>query len=528
MPFLLSSTMEMNLGSNILSWIIFTPLIGALLVALLPRNQKPSIKAAAFLISLITFALTVVLFLGFDSGATGFQFQERYAWLPDLGVFYHIGIDGISLWLVMLTALVSVLAVGFSFTVQERAKEFMIFTLLLETAILGVFCALDLILFYVFFELTLVPMYFMIVIWGGEKRAGAAIKFFLYTFLGSIFMLVSMIWLFFIQLRATNVASFSLIDMQSFVAQGGVPGNVQAWLFLAFALAFAIKLPLVPFHTWMPDAQGEAPIAANVIFLKIGAYAFLRFAIPLFPDAARAEASVLMTLAVAGIVYAAIVAAVQTDMKRLVIYASISHAGFAILGLFALNQIGLTGSVVQQINHGVSTAALFLLLGMLYNRRKSFNINDYGGLKKQMPVFSALFLIVMLSAIGLPGTNGFIGEFLCLLGAYQTNAAGLFGTNIWYTVIAATGMILAAVYMLWMFQRVFYGPVREENRNLKDLNPWEIALLLPLIILIFWIGLRPSTITSDFGTASLPQISGFTTSDPGKSRPPDHTLLTSD
>lgn len=487
--------------TNILSWIIFMPMIGAALIALVPRNQLLTQRAVAMIAALVTFALTIVLYMAFDGQTTGYQFVENTPWIRDFGIAYFLGIDGISLWMVMLTALVSLLAVGFSFTVQVRVKEFMIFTLLLETAILGVFCALDLVLFYIFFELTLVPMYFLIAIWGGHRRANAALKFFLYTFLGSIFMLLAMLYLGFTYYRETGAMSFSLLELQAFTAAGGVASHIQQWLFVAFALAFAIKLPLFPFHTWMPDAQGEAPIAANLIFLKIGAYAFMRFAIPMFPEQAQAYAPLAMGLAAASIIYAAIVAVVQTDIKRLVVYASISHAGFAILGLFAFNTIGWTGSVMQQLSHGISTGALFLLLGMLYTRRNSFQVRDFGGLKREMPIFTTLFFIALLASVGLPGTNGFIGEFLCLMGAYKTNHDGLFGTGPIYAILSATGVILAAVYMLWMFQRVFYGPPAEEKPKLNDLRPWEIALTLPLIILIFVLGLQPGLVTQKTETA---------------------------
>ncbi|GBC93711.1 NADH-quinone oxidoreductase subunit M [bacterium HR15] len=494
----------MEWAVKVLSWTLWTPLIGVFLLLLIPRGQRVLACAVAIAATLTTLGLTGVLVVNFDPSTTGYQFVERVPWLPDYGIAYLLGIDGISLWLVVLTAVLSVLAVvyvtlapalpiGSNTPSPEHTRAFLCHLLLLETALMGVFMALDLVLFYVFFELTLVPTYFLIALWGGERRGYAALKFFLYTFFGSLFMLLAALWLAFIHYRATNEMTFELMRLQQFVAEGGVPLDVQKWLFLGFALAFAVKLPLVPFHTWWPVAMGEAPIPVVVIFLKTGAYAFLRFGMPLFPEAAQVFAPLGMALAAVAVVYAAITATMQFDMKRVALYAVVSHAGFIMMGLFALNQTGLVGSVVQQLNHGVTMGAMFLLLGMLHWRTRTLEINQLGGLKAQMPLFSALFLMVMLALVALPGTNGFIGEFLCLLGAYQAAHSGQVAT-LW-VVLGATGTILSVVYMLWMFQRVFYGPTPERLRSLPDLTPAEAALVLPLVALIFWIGLRPAHFT---------------------------------
>ncbi len=471
------------------------PVIGAGLVILTPRRQELVARAVAIVIALITLGLAGVLIANFDSQQSGYQFVERVAWLPDYGVQYLLGADGVSIWLVGLTALLTVLALLFSFTITQRVREFLVWMLVLETALLGVFMALDLILFYVFFELTLVPSYFLIAIWGGRNRAEYALKFFLYTFLGSLLMLLATIVLAFEHQRALGVMTFELERLQAFVASGAVSGELLRWLFLGFAIAFAIKLPLVPFHTWWPQAMGTAPIPLIVVFLKTGAYGFLRFAIPLFPEQAQALAPVGIALGAIAVVYGAILAVMQYDMRQVALYAVVSHAGFIIMGLFALNEQGYIGSVIQQLNHGITMSAMFLLLGMLELRTGTLDVDRLGGLKAQMRVFSALFLIVMLSAVALPGTNGFIGEFLCLLGAYQASHAGMVGVG--WVVLGLLGTVLAVVYMLWMFQRAFYGPSKAiaEGNQWVDLRPHEVLLLVPLIALIFWIGIRPITFT---------------------------------
>ncbi len=468
-------------------------MIGVGVLLLVPRGQEMVMRGIALVFTLITLGLAGVMITNFDPALAGYQFVEKVAWLPDFGVNYLLGVDGVSIWLVGITTLLSVFAVGFAFSVQERVREFLILMLLLETALLGVFMALDLILFYVFFELTLVPSYFLIALWGGRDRANSALKFFLYTFLGSLFFLIASILLAFEHFRATGLMTFDSSVLQSFVVQNGLPGGLETWLFLSFAIAFAVKLPMVPFHTWWPQAMGAAPIPLVVVFLKTGAYGFLRFAIPMFPDASLWFAPFMITLSAIAILYAAVVAIMQTDIKRLALFAVVSHAGFIMMGLFALNPVGFTGSVLQQVNHGITMGAMFLLLGMLELRTRTLEIDSLGGLKAQMPIFSALFLIVMLASVALPGTNGFVGEFLCLLGAYQSAHSGQ--APLGWVIAGVGGTILSAVYMLWMFQRVFYGPVRERWRNLHDLTLPELALVLPLVFLIFWVGLRPASLT---------------------------------
>lgn len=469
------------------------PVIGAGLVLLVPRGQELVARAIALVVALITLGLAGVLIANFDPLQSDYQFVERVAWLPDYGVQYLLGVDGVSVWLIGLTALLTVLALAFSFSITQRVREFLVWMLVLETALLGVFMALDLILFYVFFELTLVPAYFLIAVWGGYDRAGSALKFFLYTFLGSLFMLLATIVLAFEYQRATGSMSFELMRLQEFVASGAVAPDLLRWLFLGFAVAFAVKLPLVPFHTWWPQAMGTAPIPLVVVFLKTGAYGFLRFAIPLFPEQAQAYAPLAIALGAIAVVYGAILAVMQYDMRQVALYAVVSHAGFIVMGLFALNEQGYVGSALQQINHGVTMGAMFLLLGFLALRTGTLDVDRLGGLKAQMPLFSAFFLIVMLASVALPGTNGFVGEFLCLLGAYQWAHAG--NGSVGWVVLGVTGTILAVVYMLWMFQRAFYGPTPEGLRQVPDLRPHELLLIVPLIALIFWIGLYPSALT---------------------------------
>jgi NADH-quinone oxidoreductase subunit M len=490
----------MDWTSLALSWTLWTPLIGAVLLMLVPKGQELVARAVALTITLITLGMAGVLFLGFNPNVVGYQFVERFAWLPDYGVSYLLGIDGVSLWLVGLTALLSVFAVALSFNIQERVREFLIWMLVLESALLGVFMALDVILFYVFFELTLVPSYFLISLWGGRDRAAAALKFFLYTFFGSLWMLIAAIVLAFEHQKAVGVLTFELPRLQAFVWEQGLPGNLETLLFFGFALAFAIKLPLVPLHTWWPQAMGAAPMPLLVVFLKTGAYGFMRFAIPLFPDAAQAFAGFFVALGAISIVYGAIVATMQSEIRRLALYAVVSHAGFIVMGLFSLTAQGFVGGALQQVNHGVTMGAMFLLLGMLESRTRTLQIAELGGLKQQMPLFAALFLVVMLAAVALPGTNGFVGEFLCLLGAYQSAHAGAYPVG--WVALGLLGTVLAAVYMLWMFQRVFYGPTPTRWRELPDLRPAELALLLPLIALIFWIGVRPISLTQTMERAA--------------------------
>ncbi len=489
-------------GLGILSLMTFLPLVGMLLLFFVPESNKRAIQYTALGTSVATFLVSLVVLSKYIGHSFKFQMVENIPWMPNLGVSYSLGVDGISIWLVLLTTFLSVISVWFSFYVDKRVKSYMAFILLLETTMLGVFLALDLVLFYVFFEASLIPMFFLINIWGGERRTYAAIKFFLFTFLGSIFMLVGIVAMSQIYKSAMGEQSFSLLAIQGAIATGdfwrGTAPTVQMLLFWSFAIAFLVKCPMVPFHTWLPDAHTEAPTAGSVILagtlLKMGTYGFLRFCLPLFPDVIRNQVVIIMILAVIGIIYGALVAAVQPDVKKLVAYSSVSHMGFVMLGIFSLTHTGMLGGAMQQLNHGISTGALFLLIGLIYERRHTRLFKDFGGLKAQMPIYAAIFLIVMLSSVGLPGTNGFIGEFMAMLGAFQAAFAGSFGLNIGYSVIAGAGVILAAVYLLVMFMRMFYGPNENpENRRLRDLKPWEIAMCGAFVLFIFWGGLHPNT-----------------------------------
>jgi len=473
--------------ANLLSVLIFFPLAGVLLLFFLPRDDNRLLRNVTFAVTLVEFLLSLPLALNFNGATAAMQFVVRAPWIPAYGIEYHVGVDGISLWLVMLTTFLMPIAILSTYSaVEKHVKEFMIFMLVLEVGMVGVFLAVDLFLFYVFWELVLIPMYFLIGVWGSERRIYSAIKFFLYTFAGSVLMLVAIIALYFHHYQVTGIYSTDLLRMYAI----DIPVKLQFWMFAAFALAFAFKVPMFPFHTWLPDAHVDAPTAGSVILaailLKMGTYGFLRFAMPLFPVAAVDLMPVISGLAVIGIIYGALVAMVQKDMKKLVAYSSVSHLGFVMLGLFAFNLQGIEGGILQMINHGVSTGALFLIVGIVYERRHTRLIEEFGGLSRIAPLFAVVFMIVTLSSIGLPGTNGFVGEFLILLGAFKT-ARGL-------TVFAAAGVILAAVYMLWMFQRVMFGKItNEENRHMTDLNAREVAYLLPLLLMIFWIGVYPQT-----------------------------------
>jgi NADH-quinone oxidoreductase subunit M len=477
-------------GPGILTAVTFLPAVGAVLVALVPRRLAGAHRALGLLIALVTLAVSLPLWGRFDADSADFQFEEVHRWMPTLGVSFHVGIDGISLLLVLLTTLLTPIALASAWhAIEDRTKEFVITMLLLETGMLGVFVSLDLFLFFVFWEAMLIPMYLVIGVWGGGNRIYAAVKFVLYTMVGSALMLVAILALYYQHGLATGTYTFDLPTLARWVVPAG-PG--QNLMFLAFALAFAIKVPLFPFHTWLPDAHVEAPTAGSVILagvlLKMGTYGFLRFCLPLFPDASFAFAPVVFALAVIGIVYGAWVSTVQPDLKKLVAYSSVSHLGFVMLGLFTLNQQGVVGGVVQMVNHGLSTGALFLMVGMIYERRHTRLISEFGGLWKVMPAFSALFLVVVLSSLGLPGLNGFVGEFLVLVGAFQVNRG--------VAAVATTGIIFAAVYLLWMYQRVIFGEVTlEENRRLGDLTPREWALLAPVLALIVWIGVYPAAFT---------------------------------
>ena len=472
------------LGIPILSFLIFFPLAGAIILLFIKKEE--TIRWTTLAIALVEFVASLPLFFKFDSATAAMQFLEDRWWVEAYGISYKIGIDGISLLLVLLATFLTVLCVLCSWTaITFRVKEYMISFLFLETGMIGALVALDLILFYVFWEVMLIPMYLLIGIWGNpQRRIYAAIKFFLFTMAGSVLMLVAILVLYFINLKATGRSTFDVLELYKL----GIPMGTQHWLFGAFALAFAIKVPMFPFHTWLPDAHTEAPTAGSVILagvlLKMGTYGFIRFAIPLFPNAALDLMPLISILALIGIIYGALVSMMQPDLKRLVAFSSVSHLGYVMLGMFALNTQGVQGSIYQMLNHGISTGSLFLIVGMIYERRHTRMISDFGGISKVMPVFAVFFMIVTLSSIGLPGTNGFVGEFLILLGAFQA--------NIVYGVLAAAGVILGAAYMLWMFQRVMFGKITNpKNEGLKDLNAREVITLIPMVALIFVMGIYP-------------------------------------
>ncbi len=462
--------------------ILFLPLAGGLLLGFAREGgPRGGARAFALAVSLAAFVLSVLMYAAFRPEASGMQFVEQAEWIPMFGISYKVGVDGISLPLVMLTTFLMPIAILFSFDdVRHKTRLYYMSLLFLETGMLGVFFALDFFLFYVFWEGMLIPMYLVIGVWGGGRRIYAAVKFFLYTMAGSVLMLVAIIWLYFVN----DIGTFDILAH----FREPVDAALQPWLFAAFAISFAIKVPVFPFHTWLPDAHVEAPTAGSVILagvlLKMGTYGFMRLAMPLFPTAAHEFAAFMMFLAVVGIIYGALMAMVQTDVKKLVAYSSVSHLGFVILGLFSFNLLGASGSVLQMVNHGISSGALFLLVGFIYMRRHTRRIEDFGGLIRVMPVFSAFFIITALSSIGLPGLNGFVGEFTILLGAFER--------SVWFAVFAASGVVLSSVYMLWMLQRVLFGEVRvRANLGLSDMSRREWIIMLPLVALMFWIGLYP-------------------------------------
>jgi len=470
----------------LLSTVTFLPLGGALIAAFLPGGEKGQHRVWALIVSLATFGLSLALWFGFDASpfAPEFQFELKLPWIASAGIGYHIGLDGVALLLVMLTTALTPVVILSAFSVGERVKEFMIALLILETAMVGTFAALDLVLFYVFWELVLIPMYLLIGIWGSQNRLYATVKFFIYTFVASVLMLVAILYVYF---HAGN--TFDYLAARSALTVTPAAANL---LFLAFALAFAVKVPMFPLHTWLPDAHTEAPTAGSVILagvlLKMGTFGFFRYAMPLFPEAALAWRPAIATLAVIGIIYGALMCLVQKDMKRLVAYSSVSHLGFVMLGLMAITAEGLTGGVYQMLNHGVSTGALFLLVGMLYERRHTRLIAEYGGIAKKVPWLATAFVVVTLSSIGLPGTNGFVGEFLILAGTWL----GRMPNTRLLAAIGATGVILGAVYMLWLVERVFFGKVENpENQGLSDFSLREVLVIVPMIALIVVMGLVP-------------------------------------
>jgi NADH-quinone oxidoreductase subunit M len=473
-----------------LTLVTFFPLVGVLVLFFINSERKNALRWTALVTSLLTFGISLWVLSLFNASDPNLQLVAKYDWIQVAGwtISYSMGIDGLSILLVLLTAFLTPIAILSTWTaVEERVKDFMLFFLLLELGMMGVFLAQDLFLFYIFWEFTLVPMYFLIGIWGGPRRIYAAIKFFLYTMAGSLLMLLAILWL------GLYTGTF---DVPTILAGGAIPAEAQLWLFIAFALAFAIKVPMWPLHSWLPDAHVEAPTAGSVILagvlLKMGTYGFLRFNIPLFPNASLQAAPWIALLAVIGIIYGAAVSYAQKDVKKLVAYSSVSHLGFVMLGLFALNAQGIEGAILQMINHGLSTGALFLLVGMIYEQTHTRELAVYGGLWKIMPVFGAISLIVVLSSMGLPGLNGFVGEFAILLGAWGAGQTEVYGT-VAYAAFAALGVIMAAVYMLFMFQKMFLGPAGSitKEHKLRDLNWREIATLVPLLIFIFWIGLYP-------------------------------------
>jgi NADH-quinone oxidoreductase subunit M len=478
-----------------LTLLTFFPLVGVLVILFMNSEAKSAIRWVALVTTLITFGLSLWVLSQFNASDPDLQLSAKYLWISVAGwnIYYYLAVDGLSVLLVLLTALLAPISILSTWTaVEDRVKDFMIFFLLLEIGMMGVFLAQDLFLFYIFWEFTLVPMYFLIGIWGGPRRIYAAIKFFLYTMAGSILMLLAILWL------GIYGNTFSVPEL---IVKGGIPENIQMWLFIAFAAAFAIKVPMWPLHSWLPDAHVEAPTAGSVILagvlLKMGTYGFLRFNIPLFPNATVQAAPWIALLATIGVIYGAAVSYAQADVKKLVAYSSVSHLGFVMLGLFALNSQGVSGAILQMVNHGISTGALFLLIGMIYEQTHTRELKVYGGLWKIMPIFGAIMLISSLSSMGLPGLNGFVGEFTILLGAF---GAGLPGGaysewgGLWFAAISTIGVILAAVYILYMFQKMFLGPAGEitKEHELKDLNWREILTVAPLIILMFWIGLYPA------------------------------------
>jgi NADH-quinone oxidoreductase subunit M len=485
------------ISAIILSLVTFFPLVGMFLLLFVDKEKAQAVKLVGFVTALVTFVLSLHLYFYFNTQIIGFQFVQKIVWIGTLNISYHVGIDGLSLMLILLTTFLTPLALlGTWNSVERRIREYTMMILLLETGMIGVFASLDLFLFYIFWEAMLIPMYFIIGIWGGQDRVYAAVKFFLYTLLGSLLMLVAILSLaYFASTLPSGQFTTDLVALYGVASH--VPYALQIWMFLAFALSFAIKVPLFPLHTWLPDAHVQAPTAGSVILagvlLKMGTYGFIRFCIPLFPEATIHVAPYISVLAVIGIVYGALVSMVQTDIKKLVAYSSVSHLGFVVLGIFAMTEEGMQGAIIQMINHGLSTGALFLLVGMIYDRTHTRAITDFGGVAKLMPVFATFFMIISLSSIGLPGLNGFVGEFLILLGAFKSTLLASHA----FAGFAALGVIFSAVYLLWMYQRVMLGPVREgglyNGQSLTDLSKREVASLVPIVLFVVWIGVYPGT-----------------------------------
>jgi NADH-quinone oxidoreductase subunit M len=472
--------------NHYLSLILFTPLAGALVLLLVNKENVNAIRWISNVVAFIGFAISVPLWFWYNQQSGDFQFVERFPWIPSIGAEYFLGVDGLSALLILLTTMMGFIAILSSWTaITERVKEYYIFLLVLQTGMLGAFMALDFLLFFLFWEVMLVPMYFLIGIWGSANRLYSAIKFFLYTLVGSVVMLLGILALYFYNHTLTGVYTFDITQFHRL----NLPFELQWWIFLAFFLGFAIKVPMFPFHTWLPDAHTDAPTAGSVILaavlLKMGTYGFLRFSLPILPDASRHFVPMIAVLSIIGIVYGALVALAQKDWKRLVAYSSVSHMALVMLGMFALNPVGLTGSIVQQLNHGISTGGLFLLVGVVYERRHTREISEYGGLSKVMPVYAAVFLIMTMSSIGLPTLNGFIGEFLIL--------QGVFVKSMLWAAFAASGVVLGAAYMLYLYQRTMFGKIENpKNEGLFDLSHREFVTFAPLIVLAVWMGLYPT------------------------------------
>jgi NADH-quinone oxidoreductase subunit M len=480
---------------NILNIVCYLPLAGMIGIMFIKRESENAIKWVANIIAFVGFLVSIPLLTSFNDprfiSPNGFRFMYEHSWIPQIGANYKIGIDGISMLLILLTTLLGPIAILSSWTaIKDRIKEYYAFLLLLQTGMLGVFMSMDFLVFYVFWEVMLVPMYFLIGVWGGPRKLYAAIKFFLYTLVGSVLMLVGILAIYFYQHDVAGIYSFDILGFQKL----GFPTDLQWWVFLAFFVGFAIKVPMFPFHTWLPDAHVEAPTAGSVILagvlLKMGTYGFVRFSLPMFPWATMHFLKPLLILSLIGIIYGALVAMMQKDMKSLVAYSSVSHLGFVMLGVFAATPVSLQGGILQMINHGISTGALFLIVGIVYERRHTRLIADYGGLSHIMPVYATVFLIMTLSSIGMPGLNGFIGEFFILQGTFA--APGLWP----YAALAVIGIVLGAAYMLWLYQRVMFGKLENPlNKALPDLNMREMVTFVPLIILAFWIGIYPTYFT---------------------------------
>jgi NADH-quinone oxidoreductase subunit M len=492
----------MTTSFPILSWLLGLPLAGTLTIAVMPKERVDLIRRVSMLFALAGFALALLVFWQFDPAVKGVQFAEKSAWIEAWGVNYYLGVDGISLLLVLLTSFLSPFSIfATRHMIADRCKGFLISLQVLQLGMLGALLALDLLFFYVFWEVMLIPMLFIIGIWGGQRRIYASIKFFLYTMAGSLLMLVALTAVFLIHEKQTGIATADIFELY----KTAIPLKAQLWLFSIFALAFAIKVPMFPFHTWLPDAHVEAPTIGSVILaavlLKMGVYGFMRFAYPLFPEAAAVLSPLIAVLAVIGIIYGALVAMVQDDVKKLIAFSSVSHLGYVMLGLAALDVTATAGSVLQMINHGISTGMLFFLVGMIYDRRHTRLIADFGGIAKVVPWYAVFFLIATLASIGLPGTNGFVGEFLILLGTFKSRSLPVLFeyhyAGVVLSILAACGVILGAVYMLWMVQRVFFGPLEKvENRALRDVNMREVSILLPFVAVIFLTGVFPQVFLS--------------------------------